>query len=75
MAEPYVDVEQVIDDVLEAEREAEDVIDDAVQDGDVAETDAGDACGELDGLPEEQLLPALDDDALRIALQVLIDQE
>jgi hypothetical protein len=64
MAEPYVDVEQVIDDVLEAEREADDVIDDAGQDGAVAEIDEADACGTVDVLPEEQLVPELDDDAL-----------
>ena len=60
MAERNVDVEQVIDDVLEAERQADDVIDDAGPQGDVAEADEAatvaeaaeaDACGALDGLP------------------------
>jgi len=67
MTESYVDLEQVIDEVLEAEREADDVIDDAVQDGEVAEADEADACNALDGLPDEQLVPDLDDDALAVA--------
>jgi hypothetical protein len=70
MAEPDVDVERVIDDVLEAEREADDMVDYAGQQGEVApagETAEADACGALHGLPEEQRVPDLDDDALAAA--------
>jgi len=73
MAEPHVDVEQVIDGVLDAERDADDVVDDTEQHGELAQTDkAGEAaeagaCGALDGLPEEQRVPDLGDDALAVA--------
>jgi hypothetical protein len=70
MAEPYVDVEQVIDGVVKAERDAGDVIDDEEQHGEVTQTDETDeaaACGALDELPEEQRVPDLDDDALAAA--------
>jgi hypothetical protein len=45
MTELNVDVEHVIDEVLCAEREADDVIDDAGQDGEGAESYEADACG------------------------------
>jgi hypothetical protein len=62
MAETIGDVEQVIDEVLGAEREADDAIDETEQDGDRAEIDEADACEALDMLTPEQLVPDVGDD-------------
>lgn len=67
MAEAYVDVEQVIDGVLDAEREAGDVIDEAEQNDAGADVHEADACGPLDEFTDEELLPDVGDDELVIA--------
>jgi hypothetical protein len=72
MPEPYVDVEQVIGEVLDAERKADDVIDEAEQAGDAAEIDEAVACGALDGFTDDQLVPDLDDDARSAAGMVRV---
>jgi hypothetical protein len=64
MSEPYVDVEQVIDEVIHAEREAADVIEDAGQDGEGTESHEAEACGAVDGLTGEQLAPDIEDERL-----------
>jgi hypothetical protein len=72
MAKPYVDVEQVIDEVVDAEREADDVIDHLAQDGPGAETDEADACSALDEFTDDQLVPDLDDQTRAAARLVTV---
>jgi hypothetical protein len=57
MAQTNVDVEQVIEDVLGKERDADDVVHDAAQDGEHGAIAEADACGPMDGTTAEHLVP------------------
>jgi hypothetical protein len=72
MAEQNVDVEQIIDAVLGAEREAEDPIDETGLSGEGAGIDEADACGALDGFAAEDLVPGLSDDLAFVSGMVTV---
>ena len=59
MTEAHVDVDQVIEEVLRAECEADDLTAEPEQDGQGGAIDEAEACGPLDKLPRDQLVPDL----------------